>query len=43
MKGASRVVVTDYPDADLVDNLHYNIQHCGALPDRSIVTSEVRL
>ncbi|CAI6332808.1 unnamed protein product [Periconia digitata] len=40
IKGASRVVVTDYPDADLVDNLSYNIQHCDALPNRDTVSSE---
>lgn len=27
--GADRVVVTDYPDADLITNLEYNIGHCG--------------
>lgn len=29
--GAGKVVVTDYPDADLIENLQYNIDHCGAL------------
>lgn len=28
LNGAKRVLVTDYPDADLVDNLSYNIEHC---------------
>jgi nicotinamide N-methyltransferase len=26
---AKRVVVTDYPDADLIDNLSYNIEACA--------------
>jgi nicotinamide N-methyltransferase len=29
LNDASRVVVTDYPDAELIDNLWYNIDHCG--------------
>lgn len=28
LRGASRVVVTDYPDPDLIENLRYNIAHC---------------
>jgi EEF1A N-terminal glycine/lysine methyltransferase len=28
--GARKVVVTDYPDQDLVENLRYNIEHCAA-------------
>ncbi|KAK8214723.1 Protein N-terminal and lysine N-methyltransferase efm7 [Zalaria obscura] len=31
IKGASHVVVTDYPDADLIENLQYNIDHCEYL------------
>lgn len=27
--GASKVVVTDYPDPDLIENLWYNIEHSG--------------
>ena len=30
--GARNVVVTDYPDADLVDNIQWNVDNCGALP-----------
>lgn len=30
--GARHVVVTDYPDAELVENLQYNIEHCTLLP-----------
>ncbi|PVH96985.1 hypothetical protein DM02DRAFT_616872 [Periconia macrospinosa] len=40
INGAERVVVTDYPDPDLVENLRYNIAHCSALPDPKKVTSE---
>jgi predicted nicotinamide N-methyase len=29
LKGASQVVVTDYPDADLVENLRYNCAQCA--------------
>ncbi|KAH4122884.1 protein N-terminal and lysine N-methyltransferase EFM7 [Parastagonospora nodorum] len=32
LNGAWRVVVTDYPDAELIDNLWYNINHCELLP-----------
>lgn len=32
MKGASHVLVTDYPDADLIENLQYNIDHCSLIP-----------
>jgi nicotinamide N-methyltransferase len=42
LNGAARVVITDYPDADLIENLRYNIDHCDSLPDRSKVASEVR-
>ena len=30
--GAKHVVVTDYPDADLVENLQWNVDHCALLP-----------
>ncbi|ORY13195.1 putative methyltransferase-domain-containing protein [Clohesyomyces aquaticus] len=32
VNGASSVVVTDYPDHDLIENLQYNIDHCELLP-----------
>ena len=32
--GASKVVITDYPDADLVENIQFNIDHCNLLPDK---------
>ncbi|KAJ4351635.1 Protein N-terminal and lysine N-methyltransferase efm7 [Didymosphaeria variabile] len=40
LNGAKRVVVTDYPDAELVENLRYNIDHCDLLPNRAQVTAE---
>jgi predicted nicotinamide N-methyase len=30
--GAKHVVVTDYPDPDLVENLQWNVDHCALLP-----------
>ena len=30
--GAQKIVVTDYPDADLVDNIAHNIATCSLLP-----------
>lgn len=32
INGAEYVVVTDYPDAALIDNLHANIETCSLLP-----------
>ncbi|KAF1343709.1 putative methyltransferase-domain-containing protein [Delphinella strobiligena] len=29
--GATSVLVTDYPDAELISNLHHNISHCALL------------
>ena len=40
INGADQVVVTDYPDADLVENLRYNINHCDLLPTQSKVVAE---
>lgn len=39
--GAAHVVVTDYPDTDLIENLRYNITHCGPLPQNSNIVAEV--
>ncbi len=36
LNGAKKVVVTDYPDADLIENLRYNIEHSAANPDNLI-------
>lgn len=32
IQGATHVLVTDYPDAELIENLQYNINHCTLLP-----------
>jgi nicotinamide N-methyltransferase len=40
LNGASRVVVTDYPDADLIDNLRYNITHCKLLSTPPSIVAE---
>jgi nicotinamide N-methyltransferase len=40
LKGARRVVVTDYPDAELIENLQYNIDHCELLPAPPQIASE---
>ncbi|KAF1951215.1 hypothetical protein CC80DRAFT_425218 [Byssothecium circinans] len=40
LNGASRVVITDYPDSDLIENLRYNIAHCDSLPVPSKVAAE---
>jgi predicted nicotinamide N-methyase len=41
LSGAKQVVVTDYPDAELVENLQYNIAHCDGLSDQTQFTAEV--
>lgn len=41
INGAKQVVLTDYPDADLVENLRYNVEHCDLLPDRNRIAVEV--
>ncbi|KAK5186209.1 Protein N-terminal and lysine N-methyltransferase efm7 [Exophiala sp. CCFEE 6388] len=38
--GAGKVVVTDYPDPDLIVNLRYNIEHCSALTEKSNIVAE---
>ena len=38
--GARRVVVTDYPDPDLVDNLRKNIGNCDGLPSTASIVAE---
>ncbi|KAJ4527373.1 hypothetical protein HRR83_000125 [Exophiala dermatitidis] len=38
--GAEKVVVTDYPDPDLIMNLRYNIEHCSALADKSNIVAD---
>jgi EEF1A N-terminal glycine/lysine methyltransferase len=36
INGARQVVVTDYPDQDLIENLRYNIKHCAASLDNIV-------
>lgn len=38
--GAGRVVVTDYPDEELIVNLRYNIEHCPPLQEKSRIVAE---
>ncbi|KAF2816852.1 uncharacterized protein BDZ99DRAFT_456664 [Mytilinidion resinicola] len=40
ISGASQIVVTDYPDADLIDNLRHNITNCSLLPSTSNIHAE---
>lgn len=42
IKGAAQTVVTDYPDADLIENLRYNIDHCELLSKPPKIAAEVR-
>lgn len=41
INGASQVVVTDYPDAELIENLRYNVDHCDLLPAPRNIAAEV--
>ena len=41
LNGATRVVTTDYPDSDLVDNLKHNIQNCKLLTENQAIFVEV--
>lgn len=38
LNGAVTVVVTDYPDANLIDNIQYNIDHCVGVNAPNIST-----
>ncbi|KAI9802667.1 MAG: hypothetical protein M1825_002689 [Sarcosagium campestre] len=40
MNAARKVVVTDYPDVDLIENLEYNIAACPHLPAEKNITAE---
>ena len=40
LKGASIVVVTDYPDAELIENLRHNIEHCELLSEPKRISAE---
>jgi len=37
-----QVVVTDYPDAALIENLRFNISNCGQLLEHCDIHAEVR-
>ncbi|OCL06788.1 hypothetical protein AOQ84DRAFT_440625 [Glonium stellatum] len=37
---AQQVVVTDYPDVDLIENLRYNVSHCTLLPNTRNIEAE---
>ncbi|QIW96452.1 hypothetical protein AMS68_001970 [Peltaster fructicola] len=40
VKGAKDVVVTDYPDAELIDNLTFNIDHCSLLEKSASIVAK---
>lgn len=40
LNGARQTVVTDYPDADLIENLRYNIAHCSILTKPPKIVAE---
>jgi len=42
MNGAAKVVATDYPDADLIENIEYNIKNCSPTLDKEAMTAQVR-
>lgn len=37
--GAQKVVVTDYPDGDLISNIEHNVASCALLPDPTSIIS----
>lgn len=39
LHGAKRVVVTDYPDPDLIQNLQHNIQHSIPQPNQAVLVA----
>jgi nicotinamide N-methyltransferase len=41
LNGATQTVVTDYPDAELVENLQYNVDHCELLSKPPKIVAEV--
>ena len=42
--GARKVVVTDYPDPDLIVNLEHNVASCPLLPDlKSIISVQASM
>lgn len=42
--GARKVVVTDYPDSDLIANLKHNVDSCALVPDlKSVISAQASL
>lgn len=41
IKGASTVLVTDYPDPDLIENIAHNIATCNQISDKPNVIAAV--
>jgi nicotinamide N-methyltransferase len=42
IKGASTVVVTDYPDPDLIENITHNIDICAEISKKLKIVAAVR-
>lgn len=40
LNGAARVLVTDYPDSDLIENLRHNINHCISQQLQHVITAQ---
>lgn len=40
LNGARKVLVTDYPDSELIENLQYNIDHCELLTPKRVIGAE---
>ena len=40
VRGARKVVITDYPDPDLIQNLQYNIEHCDLFSSKTSTVAE---
>jgi predicted nicotinamide N-methyase len=41
LNGATKIVVTDYPDADLIENLAYNIRSNKQVAEAGNIVAEV--
>ncbi len=40
-RGAAVTVITDYPDAPLVENIQYNVEHCGIQPKGKVAVEVI--
>jgi EEF1A N-terminal glycine/lysine methyltransferase len=40
VRGARQVVITDYPEPDLIQNLQHNIEHCALIPLKGSIVAE---